>query len=273
MQHKIIDSHIHFWDLANGCNDWIKGTDLPSLVEPTSLAIDAFVHIEAHGDKRDSLCEYNWLKTNFPNKNIKVVAMADFTKDIQEFENDILKFSNVHDIIGVRQIMSKTTNTNYSPFYKEDIPKDLKEKLSILKEYDLVFDAQMYPEQYLPLLDDIDSSSVTMMIEHFGLPIYAGNDNLNEWKALIKQLSQNDNWFLKLSGFDLNNDIRNVSKCLDFVFDNISTSKLCYGSNFPVSHQGNYNSWKDFLVEYIRDGNAIKDVCLNVANKIYLKGD
>ncbi len=48
----------------------------------------------------------------------------------------------------------------------------------------------MYPEQYLPLLDTIDSSGVTMVIEHFSLPIFAGNDNLSEWKTFMKQVSQ-----------------------------------------------------------------------------------
>lgn len=272
MQYKIIDSHIHFWDLANGYNDWVKGTVLPSIVTPVGLDADMFIHIEAHSDKFDALCEYHWLKSNFSNTDIKVVATADFTQSIDIFRSDILKLSEVKDIVGVRQIMSKTTKTNYSPFDK-DIPKDLKEKLSILKEYDLVFDAQMYPEQYLPLLDAIDSSGVTMAIEHFGLPIFAGNDNLSEWKTFIKQVSQNDNWYMKISGFDLNNSMRDINKCLDFIFDNISTRKLCYGSNFPVSHQNDYNNWKGFLVEYINNNSVIKDVFFNVANKVYLKGD
>ena len=131
----------------------------------------------------------------------------------------------------------------------------------------------MYPEQYLPILDDIDSSGVTMVIEHFGLPIFTGNNNLAEWKIFIKQVSQNDNWYLKLSGFDLNNDMKNVRKCLSFVFENILTNQLCYGSNFPISHKGNYSSWREFLIKYIRDNRSINDVFFNVANKVYLKGE
>jgi len=272
MSHKTIDSHIHFWDLANDYNDWVKGTDLPNLVTPVNLNSDAFVHVEAHSDKFDSLCEYNWLKANFPEKDIKVVATADFTQSIDSFRNDMLKFSKIDDIVGVRQIMSKTTKTNYSPFDKY-IPSDLKDKLKILAEHDLIFEAQMYPEQYLPILDDIAHSGVTMIVEHFGLPIFAGNNNLAEWKTFIKQISQNDNWYMKLSGFDMNNNMKDVRKCLDFVFDNIPTSQLCYGSNFPVSHQDNYSSWRYFLVEYIKDDSAIKDVFFNVANKVYLKGE
>ena len=46
----------------------------------------AFVHIEAHSEKFDSLCEYNWLKSKFNNKNIKIVAFVDFTLEISQFE-------------------------------------------------------------------------------------------------------------------------------------------------------------------------------------------
>ena len=138
MQHRIIDSHIHFWDLANGYNNWVKDTNLPSLVTPVNLDADAFVHVEAHSNKFNPLCEYNWLKANFPQKNIKVVVAADFTQSIEIFRREMQKLSKVDGIVGVRQIMSKTIKTSYSPFDK-DIPKDLKEKLSILKEYELVF--------------------------------------------------------------------------------------------------------------------------------------
>jgi len=53
----------------------------------------------------------------------------------------------------------------------------------------------------------------------------------------------------------------------------VPTDKLCYGSNFPVSYQNDYNNWKDFLVEYISNNSVIRDVFFNVVNKVYLKGD
>ncbi|MBN3683906.1 amidohydrolase, partial [Francisella tularensis subsp. holarctica] len=31
---NIVDSHIHFWDITNGYNDWVKDTNLPKLVTP-----------------------------------------------------------------------------------------------------------------------------------------------------------------------------------------------------------------------------------------------
>ncbi|MBK2044397.1 amidohydrolase, partial [Allofrancisella guangzhouensis] len=202
---KIIDSHIHFWDTSNGFNNWVNKTELPKLVIPNDFNVDSFVHIEAHNSNQDILCEYKWIKSKFLNKNIKVIAFVDFTQDIKGFKKDIAVISKYDDIVGVRHIMAKTYRSKYSPF-NNTIPKDLLEKLRILKENDLIFEAQMYPEQFLPLLTLIDKSEVKMAIEHFGLPIFGENNNLTEWYSLIREMNNHSKWYLKLSGFDLNND-------------------------------------------------------------------
>ena len=57
---------------------------------------------------------------------------------------------------------------------KKSIPKDLEQKLKILK---LIFEAQMYPEQFLPILEKINNSDVEMVVEHFGLPLFGRKFN------------------------------------------------------------------------------------------------
>ena len=95
---KIIDSHIHFWDISNGYNNWVKSTDLPKKVSPNQIIdTDSFVHIEAHTSDQNILCEYEWLKLNFPNKNIKVVVFVDFTQDLDSFKKDVALISSKED--------------------------------------------------------------------------------------------------------------------------------------------------------------------------------
>jgi predicted TIM-barrel fold metal-dependent hydrolase len=265
---EIIDSHIHFWDVGNGFNKWVENTYLPKLVTPENLNANAFVHIEAHGDDCDPLCEYNWLKSKFSDKNIRIVAFADFTLSVSEFEKKIEYLSQNKDIVGIRHIMSKTYKSKYSPFDK-DIPKDLRQKLKVLKEYNLIFEAQMYPEQFLPLLDEISNSDVNMVVEHFGLPLFGRNNNLDQWYKFIKEVAQNSSWTLKLSGFDLNNRMNDVTKALDFIFEKITFHQLCYGSNFPVSHQNDYSYWSKFLKGYINNNDIAKHVFENVARRVY----
>ncbi|MED7819002.1 MULTISPECIES: amidohydrolase family protein [unclassified Francisella] len=265
---NIIDSHIHFWDLKNGYNDWVKNTNFPSRVTPEGLNADAFVHIEAHSEIFDPLCEYKWLKSEFANKSIKVVAFVDFTLDIDSFEKKTTAIRKYKDIVGIRQIMAKTNKSSYSPFTK-DIPNDLEDKLKILQQNNLVFEAQMYPKQFLNILEKIDNSKVTMVIEHFGLPIFNDKESLESWYILINECKQNSNWNFKLSGFELNNDFSHINKALDFIFENIHDTQLCYGSNFPVSHKDNYDFWQSFLHKYINNDTISENVFRNVAQKIY----
>lgn len=109
---NIVDSHIHFWDITNGYNDWVKDTNLPKLVTPENLEASAFVHIEAHSEKFDPLCEYNWLKSKFNNSNIKVVAFVDFTLEISQFEKKIIYLSEHNNIVAYAKLCQKRINQN-----------------------------------------------------------------------------------------------------------------------------------------------------------------
>ncbi|QWU99432.1 amidohydrolase family protein [Francisella salimarina] len=265
---KIIDSHIHFWDIDNGYNRWVKDTDLPTKVLPSDFKIDNFVHIEAHAEDIDHLCEYKWLVANFSNKNIKVIAFVDFTQNVQSFEQKIIELSSCRDIVGVRQIMSKDSGAKYSPFDKE-IPSDLFEKLVILKKYNMIFECQMYPQQFVSAVSDILKSNVTCCVEHFGLPIKTRNDNLLYWRDLLRCVDNHQNLYLKLSGGDLNNDEDDIKEILNEVKDSVDTSKLCYGSNYPVSNKDNYNKWFDIVYSTFTDAKSQQDIFCNTANKLY----
>ncbi|AJI52594.1 amidohydrolase family protein [Francisella philomiragia] len=264
----IIDSHIHFWDIDNNYNRWIKDTNLPTKVLPSDFKIDNFVHVEAHTEDINHLCEYKWLVDNFSNKNIKVIAFVDFTQSEQSFEQKIIELSYYKDIVGVRQIMSKDSSASYSPFDKE-IPSDLFEKLVILKKYNMIFECQMYPQQFVNAVSDILKSNVTCCVEHFGLPIKTRDDNLLYWRDLLRYVDNNQNLYLKLSGGDLNNNEDKIKEILEEVKNSVASSKLCYGSNYPVSNTDNYNKWFDMVCNAFIDAKSQQDIFFNTANKLY----
>ncbi len=266
---KIIDSHIHFWDTSNGHHQWVDGTKLPNIVTPDDFNIDNFVHVEAHNPIHNNLCEYTWIKKNFNNKNIKVVAHADFSQPMDNFIDDVIKLSNTPDIVGIRHIMAKTTQSSYSPA-DADIPVDLFDKLKILEHYNLVFECQMYPNQFLDNIDIIHKSGVTTAAEHFGLPIFASQNNIKQWNTLLNEINQSDNITFKLSGLDLNNDDKYIKSSLDKVLNTITSDKLCYGSNFPVTNSHDYSEWQKILVHSIAsDNKMLDDIFFNTANKLY----
>ncbi|MCW8107215.1 amidohydrolase family protein [Alteromonas ponticola] len=267
---KFIDSHIHFWDVRNGFNEWVEETALPGYVTPQHFSANGYVHIEAHGETHSSSCELNWLKSQFPQSNIKLIAFIDFNLPMDQFAHELSLLSAQPDIVGVRQIMASSTRFGYSPFQSE-IPKDLSQKLELLAACNMIFEAQMYPGQFFKVLDAISASSVTMAIEHMGLPVISCTKNQRDWLSLVKAISHQSNWFLKLTGFDMLNKGERVTSTLDVIFETIAVSQLCYGSNYPVSHPNHYDSWFNTLREYLADEVIEKDVFYNTAKLLYFK--
>ncbi|APC97497.1 amidohydrolase family protein [Francisella frigiditurris] len=265
---KIIDSHIHFWDVDNGYNKWVENTNLPRKVLPSDFEIDNFVHIEAHSENINHLCEYKWLANNFNNKNIKVIAFIDFTQNIEVFEKKITDLSKYENIVGVRQIMSKNSSSKYNPFDKE-IPLDLLDKLKILKAYNMIFECQMYPDQLINSMPDIIKSNVICCIEHLGLPIKTSEENFDYWRAIFLEIINNKNIFLKLSGGDLNNSDNHIYEILYEIRGNVDSSKLCYGSNYPVSNKEDYNKWLNMICSVFIDPKEQENIFFNTANSLY----
>ncbi|MCW8091230.1 amidohydrolase family protein [Alteromonas sp. ASW11-130] len=268
---KIIDSHIHFWDVANGFNEWVEETTLPKQVSPDHLNAEGFVHIEAHGEHHSPFCEFSWLKQTYPNCHIKVIAFIDFTLPLKDFERCLSVLSAQPDIVGVRQIMATTSEFSYNPF-KKAIPVDLREKLSMLTAHDMIFEAQMYPNQFLDLLDDIKASDVTMTLQHMALPVLSSAENQSHWRTLLKEISHQKNWIIKLSGFEMLNKDNQLEACLDSIFEIIPLNQLCYGSNYPVTHPHDYARWQNQLCEYINEEDVKMNIFYRTANRLYFSG-
>nr|WP_224728160.1 amidohydrolase [Francisella sp. SYW-2] len=51
--------------------------------------------------------------------------------------------------------------------------------------------------------------------------------------------------------------------------DCVVTSKLCYGSNYPVSNKDNYNKWFNIVYNTFADAKLQQDIFFNTANKLY----
>ncbi len=265
---KVIDAHVHFWDVSRGVNEWVEHTSLPRSVLPTQLGADGFVHIEAHTEHHHPACEYKWLKNHFPDCAIKVICFLDFTLPIQEFEKNLVELTGLSDCVGVRQIMASSSQFAYSPFNKA-VPKDLRAKLSLLAQHNMIFEAQFYPDQFLAVLDDIAASNATMAIEHAGLPVWEAKRNIGQWNILLREVAQHPDWHLKLSGLDMLNSAEHIEHCVERIVENVPANRLCYGSNYPVSYQANYDSWLNTLSNQINDSQFIQTISYHVAHRLY----
>ncbi|MFZ9036213.1 MAG: amidohydrolase family protein [Francisellaceae bacterium] len=265
-----IDSHVHFWDLANKMNSWVLNADkkLQRSFLPDALPKHKLVHIEAHDSNMDTLKEVEWLK-HFGDVEMRFISYADFFQPVSIFEKEIQRLAANKKIVGVRQIMAYHSTASYSPLKEDKRPRDFKTKLEILKKQDFVFECQMYPLQLINCLNDIGESGVSAVVEHMGLPLVDNDSELQTWRAMIKAMAEYENMVLKLSGFFmLNHEVTELKRCMEHILSHIPANRLCYGSNYPVCNSDDYSAWYRCLKRYIPVEKQ-RDIFYDTAYRIY----
>ena len=164
-QLKIIDPHIHFWDLSFGRNTWLsdRTSDLLGPLAPInrnylkedyledseSFNVERIVHVEAVAT-RFVKEEIEWLGELYGQDAFLggIVAGADL---LDSNVDELLAFYSRYQLVkGVRQILNWSENPKYTA---GDRPDDLTNELwiknfGLLQKYNLSFDMQICPDPY-----------------------------------------------------------------------------------------------------------------------------
>ena len=267
---KLIDTHVHFWDLSNNINSWLYNPTIPNYL-CENYSIDSYIKhnmcvpsgvvtVES-ANNQHTLQEVKWISDivkaynirNTANQvQIKHIAYIDLLQDPYSFETEVIKLSNYNFVMGIRNILANTINNNYSPL-TYDITTDnthlrnLSHNLKLLKQYNLIFNCQMYSKQLLNIVDVLADSGVCCIIDHFGLPIYDILEEKNHWQQMIRKINNLPNVFLKLSGLDMTHQSEYFAIIMEYLLENITFDKLLYASNYPVSIKSDLNI-KNFLL-------------------------
>lgn len=287
---KIIDPHVHFWDLSFKRNTWLsdRTCDLLGQLSPINknylkedylqdsagFEIEQVVYIEAVARKFMKE-EVMWLDCLYRNDRFLggVVAGADFLlPDIEK----TLAFYHEHRLVkGVRQILNWSENSKYTV---GDRPNDLSnpewiKNFGFLEKYNLSFDMQICPEQ---MIDAVKLAQlypdIFIVIDHAGMPI---DEYKDLWKIGILNLSKCSNVFIKLSGFgmfDHHWTKESVTHYIEYVVNCFGADRCMFASNFPVDKlYGSYhdliNDHLDIIEEYFYQD--IKKIFYNTARRFY----
>ncbi len=259
---KIIDSHVHFWDLSQNMNSWVLKENNPALTKnylPQNLIslfkdnLDGVLHVEAHDSNISTFKEIEWLSQiikGTPNLKYAHIAYLDITLPNQDFVTMLKELKKYPQLVGVRHILSYNPKFHYSPCdFDLSNHKNIPKNIESLASHDLIFNCQMYPYQLENILPVIASSKVKCVIDHMALPAwnkYEDEDYIL-WHNLIEKLIDYDTISLKLSRMDNFKDETEFNNILKFCFTNIPITKLIYASNYPVSYTDNYNYWFEYL--------------------------
>lgn len=270
---KIIDPHLHFFDLNKGSYTWLKPNNPPfwpdkNLINkdimPSDLIIDSDeleliggVHIEAGFDNAKSQNELCWLEQEvypFEAKYVfKSISYIDLKMPNVDFINQLNMMLKFQTFTGIRY----TIEDNCEIF---DDSNNLIENIKFLENAGILLEVQ------LSFCDDLQASclrtlmleapSLKLIINHSGLPPSGLNqskkdrlDLSNEfdkaltndcrtWEKSVAQFAELPNCFIKCSGFEMQNrqyTKQDVIEIISRIHGHFGNNRMMLASNFPLT--------------------------------------
>jgi L-fuconolactonase len=244
---KIIDPHLHLFNLQKGDYAWLKSQNPPfwpdkhlinkgfietdlSLQPPQQLS--GFVHIEAGFDNQQPWREIDWLQQHcvLP---FKSVAFADITAIT--FNKHIEQLKQYKSVTGIRHILDQQAQQILSSAL-------IDQHFALLSDYELSFDAQLSLtdsqaiEQLILLANK--HKALRIIINHGGWPPADNNiDGQKTWKVNLQKLAKCENIAMKLSGWEMSNRTWQPQQSAALIHHSVATlgdNRVMLASNFPL---------------------------------------
>jgi predicted TIM-barrel fold metal-dependent hydrolase len=257
---KIIDPHIHLFNLEQGDYYWLKADRPPfwsdkqkiaknfteqSLVLQNKLELAAFVHIEAGFDNQQPWREIAYLE-NTSKLPFRSIAFIDLLLPEKDFVKQLTKLLYYQSVVGCRYILAQQATEILTQ-------QNTINNLKALANANLVFEAQ------LPLSDNNALNALMnllttipklkVIINHAGSPQL---DNVSQhWLENLKCLGQLPSCAIKCSGWEMiNRDYTTaevtavIQQCLSAFGDN----RVMLASNFPLAtfSKSYQQLWQDY---------------------------
>jgi predicted TIM-barrel fold metal-dependent hydrolase len=268
---KIIDPHIHLFNLEQGDYHWLKADNPPFwsdkyLINKTftekdlsldlPLALAAFVHIEAGFDNNKPWRELAALEHNC-NETYKAIASIDLTASSNGFAHYLELLAEHRSFIGVRHILDeqalklltdKQVITNFKNL--NDFAKN--------SNQDLVFETQLilYENTAVNALCDVisDNPDISFIINHAGFP----PADIQEkqwlyWQNNLLKLATFSHVAMKCSGWEMTDRHYQpawLNENLTLIFKYFGVKNMMLASNFPLclfSHKSYQTYWQSII--------------------------
>lgn len=219
---KIIDTHMHLWDLSKeGHYQWLK-TDSPVMIDLVgnydqikhSFFIEDYIamiknhnvvksiHVEAAFDG-NPVQETQWLQKladqyGFPHG---IVAHANlFNPDVEDTLKQQCQYANVRSIRMTLNYDKANPKLQWVD-HNYLLDKQWRKGFSLLAKYNLIFDMQIFDTQIddaISLVKEFPDNRV--VINHYAWPLDVSENHLKVWQQKLEHLAKHSNVFLKLSG-------------------------------------------------------------------------
>lgn len=261
---RIVDSHIHWWDLENNYYPWLtderpddgglSGVDsIAHTYLPEHYAADAagydiigVVHIQCGWDPSNPVGETQWLQALADSGKAGgapqgIVGFADLADPaVEPLLEAHAGYANVR---GIRHMLNYLPDNPALCWADQDYSEHPTwlANFGLLKKYGLSFDLMCFSNHMQAMADLASKHPETQIfLEHTGMPHDHTADGRALWRQGLQALAANENVVAKISG--LGNTIADWTEPLiePYVLETIEifgVERCCFASNFPTDKQ------------------------------------
>ena len=255
---RIVDPHVHLWDLSRTRYSWLQDDPLPNnpagdmsaiahrdygledyRADTAGWRVDKIVHVECGLPRGEQLAETDWLQSleddgGFPQG---IVAGADL------LDPDLDALLDAHaaraNVRGVRQIVCWHADPlrTYTP---RDLLLDPAWEAGFAKlaRHGLSFDLQLYPAQMQTAAAiGARHPDIPLIVNHAGLPTDRDADGMTIWREGLRRLAALPHCSIKISGLGITDRAWTPDTLRPVVLDCIDafgTERAMFASDFPV---------------------------------------
>jgi L-fuconolactonase len=271
---KIIDTHIHVWDLQQADYPWLKNDtsilnqtwSIEQLKEGKELAgITAGVLVQASGNAADTeLMLDTARKTEWISGVVGWLPLL-HTHATQELLDE--KFLKEKYFKGVRHQVHDEPNTKWL------LQPAVINSLKILAEKNIPFDVVAVLPQHIETALEVAYKipELKMLFDHLGQPPIKTNKKFGEWGELMRTAAQHKNFYAKISGLGWGEE--DVKPYIAFALEHFGASRCFCGGDWPVSLlAGSYKkTWGIYtnVINSLVDKNDSNNIFYNNALQFY----
>ncbi|MGH2936809.1 MAG: amidohydrolase family protein [Solirubrobacterales bacterium] len=254
---RVVDSHIHLWDFANGLDysEWTGPEPHPHFGPVDVIGVEAWtadrmiremrhadvtkaVFVQVAGPGSDSVAETRWVHEQAAVHGLvaAIVPQAELSADrIEDALEQHLETSALVRGIRDRTLLGQLADSR------------IDRSLEVLRRADLSWELLSFLPDFEAAAERIRSHpELRVVLDHCGLPDERTPAYFEAWRAGIRRLAANDNLWCKLSGlamFDHEWTVDSIRPWVLEVLEVFGPGRCMFGGNFPIERLfGSYDS-------------------------------
>ena len=251
-----IDSHHHFWNYDPVEYSWMNEdmgvlkrdfgpSDLREEIE--AAGIDGVISVQASQSlaETDALLEHAMAEEFIRG----VVGWFPFAEE--NVAEIITPYANNALLKGARHVVQDEPDDRFI------LGEAFNRGISCLKEFGLVYDILIYERQLAPSIEFVDQHpDLVFVLDHVAKP-RIGDNAMEPWAALMKQMAERPNVSCKLSGMATEGNWENWTEeqlvsYMEVALDAFGPNRMMFGSDWPVALLAiDYQRWVEVVREFI----------------------